>query len=890
MQKSQHPDRQLKDDVHLLGDLLGQVLVEQLGQEAFEKIEHIRLLCKSCLLEDNNQCPLRLNEILKSLEPDDILNVVRAFSHFLNLANISEDVHRVRRIHWYATHHPESKQPGSLADIFQQFQEKNIRPADIFNTLNQLDIDLVLTAHPTEVMRRTLMFKFDEIAKSLQKLHEQDLTEFEKTTIKRKIKSELTAIWHTNEIRHKKPTPVDEAKWGFAVVETSLWHAVPKFYRELDYQIEKLGFKTLPILTTPIRFSSWMGGDRDGNPFVQPDTTERVCLLSRWACMNLLEVDVQHLAGILSMQTCNADIREAVGDSKEPYRDYLRPVKEKIQNTKTVLEAQLFGTQPDSLEIYDSKWALLEPLLKMYTSLNETHCSAIANDQLLDLIRRVNVFGVTLMPIDIRQHRDKHAALMTQIAESHGLGVYQDWDELQKQQFLTEHLTQSDLHVVEGERWTSEVRSVWQTFKVLAKQIPESLGSYVISMATAPSDVLVVCLLQKLAGNTHLLPVVPLFETVEALQQAEQCMKTLFENTWYRQICGAKQQVMLGYSDSTKESGIISSSFALYQTQEKLSILAESFGIDLVFFHGRGGTVGRGGGPSHLAILSQPPGSIKGAIRITEQGEVIRNKFGLADRAQRTLELYVSAMLQASMMPPEPVKPEWENLMAGMAETASQTYQSIIHQKGFAHYFDLVTPVSEIGALRIGSRPAKRSEDVVGIVHLRAIPWMFAWTQNRFILPSWLGVGEALAFALKTDAQLLQDMFLNWPFFKTLMSLIEMVLAKTDLDIFKLYDKQLSNKNYQPLSETLIQSYQQTISQFMQLIGDHQLLDSNLILKRSIALRSPYLYPLHFIQAELLARMRQQTQRSHEDQALEDSSLALLISLSGIAAGMRNTG
>lgn len=890
MQQPQHPDKQLKADVQLLGDLLGQVLLEQLGQASFEKIEQIRRLSKACLGDDNESSQKQLASILHDCTPSDILNVVRAFSHFLNLANIAEDVHRLRRIHWYSSHCPEQKQPGSLAALFENLAKKNVPPAEIFKAFNHIDIDLVLTAHPTEVMRRTLIFKFDEIAQCLKKLHAADLNEQERHQLQQKIKSELTAIWHTNEIRHKKPTPIDEAKSGFAVVESSLWHAIPKLYRELDYQIGELGFKTLPILTTPIRFSSWMGGDRDGNPFVDPETTQKICQMSRWVCMNLIVQDVQHLAGILSMQNCNEEIRKTVGESKEPYRDFLRPVKRKIYNTLRYLEDGLAGIQNKQAEIFESKWDLLDPLLKIYNSLITTGCSAIANDALLDLIRRVNVFGVTLLPIDIRQHRDKHEALMSAITELNELGCYSDWDEAKRKIFLTQQLFDLTLKDPSRAVLSQSVQSTWETFIVIQQQIPESLGAYVISMAMNPSDVLLVCLLQKMAGSKKFIPVVPLFETLAALNGAEQCLEELFNNDWYQSFFGKKQQVMLGYSDSSKESGILTSAYALYQTQEKLSTLAKKYDVDLTFFHGRGGTVGRGGGPAHLGILSQPPGSIDGAIRITEQGEVIRNKYGLSDRAQRTLELYVSATLQATLLPGDAPKKEWCTTMQSISDQACEKYKSTVNQDNFVTFFNLVTPIREIGHLRIGSRPQKRKSDVFGIEHLRAIPWMFAWTQNRLILPSWLGVGLGLTYAQKHYPDSLKDMKKHWPFFKTLMSLIEMVLAKSHVGIYQLYVDQLSSQEHLAFSNRLIKDYHNTIHQFKKVTETEELLVNNPTLKRSIDLRAPYLFPLHFIQTELLARVRQKQEAGMTEDSMDTDSLALLISLSGIAAGMRNTG
>ncbi len=895
MLKPQHPDMPLRNDVRLLGDILGQVILEQLGQNAFEKIENIRLLSKSSVCDDKKNIQEKLNNILKQLNPSEILNVVRAFSHFLNLTNIAEDVHRLRRIKWYAVHRPEKKQPGSLAESFERFKKHKISPQKVEQAIAQLDIDLVLTAHPTEVMRRTLMLKFDKIASNLQALSVENLTVRDKIRFREKIKSELTAIWHTDEIRQKKPTPIDEAKWGFAVVETSLWQAVPNFLRALDYQLKEYGIQHKPIMKSPVRFSSWMGGDRDGNPFVLPKTTASVCLMSRWVCADLCWGAVNQLGAVLSMRNCSDKIRLIVGDSQEPYRKYLRPVKKKLLHTKQSIEKLLSGELKESPEgILLNKSDILVPLMNVYESLCENGCEVIANDELLDLIRRVNVFGVTLMPIDIRQHKDKHSGLMSHITSDLKLGVYQEWDEAQKLEFLLKYLHDTNIMVSAKASWSDTTKEVWQTFEMIGKQLPESLGVYVISMAVQPSDVLLVCLLQKLAGVAELLPVVPLFETLEALQNAPQCIALLLDIPWYKTFIRGKQQIMLGYSDSTKESGIVTSAWALYQAQAHLTQVAQKKGTHIIFFHGRGGSVGRGGAPAHLAILSQPPGSIQGALRITEQGEVVRNKYGLVDRAQRTLELYVTATLQSMLMPAKQPKPKWQNIMQALSDTGQKQYQNMVRQEDFAKYFEYVTPVNEISALRIGSRPAKRPAEHPDISHLRAIPWMFAWTQNRLILPSWLGVGNALAYGLEDNKNLIREMVKEWSFFRTLLSLIDMVLAKSDIDLFDMYDKRLAPSEFEHIGDILKQEYQSTLRYFKLAMNEKQLLESNWPLKRSIALRAPYLYPLHFIQAELLARLRQsvEVEEVNSEPLKEDekNSLALLISLSGIAAGVRNTG
>lgn len=870
----------LRKDVRLLGELLGKTLKEQVGASLYEKVETIRRLSKEAFDGDKAAFD-QLDRELAGLTPQEMLGVVRAFSHFLNLANIAENVHRIRRTQWYRQHLQSSIQPGSLEALFLMFQLQALSKEKVQTAISSVHIDLVLTAHPTEVMRRTIMQKFDKIASYISQSADN-------TDAKTGIYRELTAIWQTDEIRRRRPTPIDEAKWGFAVVENSLWFALPEFMRDLDEHLKRWTNTRLPIDATPIRFSSWMGGDRDGNPNVTATVTEQICLMSRWVAADLYEKDINQLSAALSMQTCSQHLRDIVGEEQEPYRAHLRHLKRRLALTKTFLEESLANHPVSTHDIIIDKKEILGPLMDCYTSLQATHATPIAEGELTDTIRRVNAFGITLLPLDVRDTAQNHTQLLDEITQLLGLGSFKAWDEQTRFAFLEKTLASEQKMFPMTLSLTEQSKVVWDTFKMIARQLPESLGAYVISMVHAPSDVLAVCLLQREAGIQHPLRVVPLFETRAALVSAADCLNTLLKNPWYQARIQGRQELMIGYSDSGKDAGIIAAGWAQYQAQEQLVAVASQHGIQLTLFHGRGGSIGRGGAPAHTAILSLPKGALTGSLRVTEQGEVIRNKYGLPKRARRTLEIYTTATLEAMLMPQAEPASSWREIMGLLSEKSFEAYSQVVKRdKQFVPYFEAVTPQQEIGSLMMGSRPARRQTGSHDIENLRAIPWVFAWTQNRLLLPAWLGVGEALNEII-TQGKLpeLQEMASSWPFFRTLLSMIEMVLVKTDLSIATRYENRLG-ADMVTIGNRLREKFQLTHNQLKTVLAVDALLTSNPTLLRTINHRSPYLYPLHALQAELLWRVRSQSLKAEEAEVLRD---ALMVSISGIAAGMQNTG
>ncbi len=873
----------LNHNVKLLGEILGTVLREQVGESIYKTVEKIRKLS----IEAHLHAPNKYDELvcaLQKLSSKEIHGVLRSYSHFLNLANIAESHHRIRRTHWHQLHHPQSHQKGSLPWIFKKLKDEGCSSRKIKQAALSIKLELVLTAHPTEVLRRTLIQKFETIRQSLQHLDREDLTPHEIAQTHETLKREITAVWLTDEIRRKKPTPIDEAKWGLAIIENSLWKTVPEFVRSLNDELEANTKSSLPLDASPIKFGSWMGGDRDGNPNVTHEVTREVCMMSRWYAANLYERDIDSLSAELSMRTGSPSLMKQTEGKEEPYRFVLKALRQEIIKTRDWAKDQLESGQSQRQDQGITELSqLLEPLMLCYNSLIKTGAEVIANGSLLDLIRKVHCFGLSLLRLDIRQESSVHTALMDAILVQNDQDPNIDED-LKVSTLLSVVEGQVALQVNE-QALEPFLLEVWQTFKLIATQPTGTFGSYVISMASCPLDIVQVCALQALAGVKVLMPVSPLFETLKDLDSASLCMDKLFQIKSYRNLIGNKQEVMIGYSDSAKDAGMMAAGWGLYKAQESLVKVAKKHKISLTLFHGRGGTVGRGGAPAHMAILSQPPGAVQGSLRITEQGEVIRHKFGFPQNAQRTLELYSSAIMDAYCNPPPvPLEP-WREVMDKLSVVSRNQFRESVYQDPlFYDYFKAVTPIDELGKLFIGSRPLKRGKKS-GIEDMRAIPWIFAWMQNRMMVPAWLGVGEALRRLERHELDNINGMLEQWPFFASLISLIEMVLAKASPMIAFHYETRLAPKSLIGVGEQLRGQFSQTTAILLERLGEDRLLQDNPTLDRSLQVRTPYVYPIHVLQAECLYRTRRHPEKL--DPYLRD---ALLVSISGIAAGMRNTG
>ncbi len=889
------PHAPLHADVRLLGELLGSTLREQEGTALYETVERVRTLAKDA--RAGRVSREELPRLLQGLSVPEALTVARAFSHFLGLANIAEQHHRIRRRRDYQRAPDQPPQRGSLAESFPRLLAAGVSPAALGAAVEALRVELVITAHPTEVVRRTVRRTQRRIAELLAERDRTDLTPGEREELTRALAAEVTSLWLTNEVRREAPTPIDEVKWGLVAFEQTLWDAVPRNLRELDRALQAATGAGLPLDAAPLRFGSWIGGDRDGNPNVRPLVTAHAVMLARWMAVDLYRRAIETLRGELSMHTANAELRGIVGEpsaAPEPYRALLKPVVARLHAMRermTLLLETGAPYAPDAGDYPDAE-ALAEPLRLCYRSLHETGAGRVADGRLLDILRRIPTLGLSLAPLDLRQEAGRHTDALDALTRAAGLGSYAEWDESARQEFLRGELN-GETQVIaaaisaEGRRtFSPEVDDVLDTLRTVATLPRDALGAYVISMAARPSDVLAVRALQEGAGVPRPLPVVPLFETVDDLRQAAAVVDSLLSLPWYRQRVGLSIEVMIGYSDSAKDGGRLAAAWELYVAQEQLVAVARRHGVRLTLFHGRGGSVGRGGGPTHLAIQSQPPGSINGTIRVTEQGEMVDAKFGLPAIADRTLEVYTTAMLEASLLEPAALPAAWRTRMQALADDSRAQFRGIVYETpGFIEYFRAATPEPELGRLRTGSRPARRGS-AGGVRSLRAIPWVFAWTQTRLLLASWLGVGAALEEALAAGhGAELRAMYEGWPFFRSTLDLIEMVVAKASPEIAALYDAALVPESLRPIGVALRDDLARTERVLLRVTGHETVLEGNPVLRRSIDVRNPYVDPINLVQAEVLRRLR--APGASADRVLFE---AFLSTVNGVAAGMRNTG
>ncbi|NUN12442.1 MAG: phosphoenolpyruvate carboxylase [Myxococcales bacterium] len=887
----------LRKDVRLLGELLGRLLKEHGGVLLYEKVEQVRRLAKEARA-GGKPAFSKLQHVLSELPLEQAYLVARAFYHFLALANVAEQHHRVRRRRHYERDAAATPQRGSCADVFARLLSGGMSADTLFHAVSQQRVELVLTAHPTEVSRRTLLRKYNHIELLLSERDRPDLTVAESEAVVRSLAAEILSLWETDELRRRRPTPKDEAIGGLFIVEQTLWDAVPAFVRQIDDTLMSMCGKRLPLDAAPVTFGSWMGGDRDGNPNVTASVTREVCLLSRLIAARLYTQQLEKLRADLAVTRCNAALRARVGDVREPYRVLLTQLRDRMAATAGYLEKSQTGQgdtadSTSGVSLIHRVDDLREPLLLCYQSLVECGLSELANRELLDLIRRLAAFGLSLVRLDIRQESQRHTETLDALTVALGLGSYKSWNEEQRQAFLIAELNSRRPLTPIGFVADPQVEEVLATFRTIAETNRESLGCYVISMAQAPSDVLAVVLLQREARMLDPLPVVPLFETLADLESAGDTLRQLLALETYRERIGGRQQVMIGYSDSAKDAGRLAAAWALYRAQEEIVSVCREAGVAVTLFHGRGGTVGRGGGPTYLAVQSQPPGSVDGTLRVTEQGEMIQAKFSTLGIALRTLELYTTSTLLATVQPPADPKPEWRTKMNDLAAAAAASYREMIRETdGFVEYFRQATPEQELSLLNVGSRPARRSKGG-GVESLRAIPWVFSWTQTRLMLPAWLGVERALSetIGMTSDGKLtsggvleeIQTMYREWPFFQSTLDLIEMVVAKADLPIADLYDQVLVQPSLQPLGAQLRARLKQMETVLLTITEHDELLQNNPVLKRSIQVRNPYVDPIHVLQMELLRRRRQGVE---DDQV----NVALSMTINGIAAGMRNTG
>ena len=885
------PTKSLRDDVRYLGNILGRVIKKQEGENFFNLVEKIRLLSKANIKNTNNKNRFKkITSEIQRLSSIKIFKLARAFTHFMNFINLTESIDASRNLDEYENSNLKDKHKNIfIEEIFENlFKSKKIKPQKIYNIAKSLHIGIVLTAHPTEVKRRTLIQKYHKITEIMD---QRDLLKHKPSRLKildKKLYDEFTIIWNTDDLKRFKPTPAEEARWGLAVIEDSLWETIPKVYRRLNAIFVKHMGKNLPKNFNPIEFGSWMGGDRDGNPNVTASITKEVVLLSRWEAAKLYEKGLTKLIRSLSMEKCSKKILKSTGNTFEPYRVYLRPLRDKMRITHRHIEKHLVAKKPlNQKKLLSTREEILKPLRVVRESLEQNQSENIASGDLLDLMRRAKCFGINLAKLDIRQESSRHSQVLAEYIKKKNNSNYLLWNEDKKIKYLSNAMKKNKKSLKNFNFKNKENKEVWSTFKVLAEEPPECLGAYVISMTSAASDILSVYLMQKEANIKDKLRVVPLFETLQDLKNAKSIMEKLFSLSWYRNLIRNKQEIMIGYSDSSKDAGKLSASWHQYKLQEEVLSIAKKHKIDLTFFHGRGGSAGRGGGPIQATMRSQPPKSVYGRIRITDQGEMIQQKYGYEPLAKYNLCSYIGSVMQATLNPPPEPKDSWRELIEKMTTISTEAYRRNINENSdFIRYFKTVTPHLALGKLSIGSRPSKR-KNVDNIQSLRAIPWVFAWTQIRLMLPAWLGTGNALKYSsVKKYKKVLTDMEKNWPFFNSTMDMLDMVISKVDPEISEVYESNLADKKLKEVGDKLRSEFD-IIKKLNKYITPKEILRQRKEFRTTIIVRNIYSEVLNILQAVVMNKLSKKKLKSDDKKYLND---AMMTSIAGISAAMKNTG
>jgi len=883
------PTKLLREDISYLGNILGEVIKEQEGIKFFNLVEKVRKLSKANKINLKNKNSFKkLVKTVRKSNPRDTLRLTRAFTHFINFINLAESIDTARNLDEYETKKKNLKYNIFIEEIFEKlFKNKKISNNKIYNLAKNLDIGIVLTAHPTEVKRRTLIQKYHKIIEILEQRDLYKSNSSKLIQLNKQLYDEFTIIWNTDDLKRSKPSPFDEARWGLAIIEDSLWDTVPKVYRRLNSIFLKNMNRGLPKNFNPIQFGSWMGGDRDGNPNVTSEVTKKVILLSRWEAAKLYEKSLTKIIRSYSMKKCSKKISSKVGKTFEPYRVFLRPLRDKLRLTHRSIERYFINKKPlDKKILLTSTEEILKPLRVVRESLEQNQNENVASGDLLDLMRRAKCFGINLARIDIRQESSRHTQLIAEFVKKKYNKNYFKFTEDEKINFLKSKLT-SNKNIINKFKFSNkENNEVWSTLKILADEPSECLGAYVISMTTSVSDILSVSFLQKEAKIKDKLRVVPLFETLDDLINAKPVMENLFSKKWYRKLINNKQEVMIGYSDSSKDAGKICASWHQYKAQEQIVKLGKKFKVDVTFFHGRGGSPGRGGGPIQATLRSQPPNSVNGKIRITDQGEVIQQKYGYEPIAEYNLCSYIGAVTEATLNPPPSPKQNWRELIEKMSDISKSSYRKNINQSSeFIKYFKTVTPSAALGKLSIGSRPSKR-KNIDNIKSLRAIPWVFAWTQIRLMLPAWLGSAEALRYGyIKKFRKTLFDMEKNWPFFNSMLDILDMVITKADPEISKIYEEYLGDNALKRVGKKLRFQFD-AIKNLNKKITTKEIILTRKQLRTLITVRAIYSEVLNIIQPIVIFKLKKNKKMS-EKKYLND---ALLTSIAGISAAMKNTG
>ena len=932
-------DKELRSRVRLFGNMLGEVLLEQAGADVLSAVEKLRKGYIRLRKQDNPALRTRLSRVIDQLSPAHLTAVVRAFNLYFSLVNIAEESFQHRQRRQQARRHGPLWM-GSFTQTLQEFHDEGMTQEQIQTLLNETLYMPVFTAHPTDAIRRTVMYALRRIFITSEQLSDRRISRDERDEIRHTIKQQIQVLWKTDEVRVNKPTVEDEIRNGLYFFRESLFDAIPETYRYLDKAIHRVygdaDHASESALTVPgglIHFGSWIGGDRDGNPFVKPSTTTlalrmhmREVLITYLRRVEELSSRLTHSSTLCDFSTAFMDslkadeqrfpdaIQELPADYvNEHYRRKLYIMRRRLKMNLVAVSERI--KQPDidlaSQTIgYDNEHELLLDLQLIYDSLVADGDTNLADAKLKDLIRLVETFGFYLMHLDIRQESTRHTEAVSEILKQLPDGVdYGSLDEPARQQLITRALATSP-PVLDRPALSDDTRETLEVFDVMrsmqAEVSPNAFGNYVISMTHTASHILEVMYLAWLTGLAGRrndawycrIRISPLFETIDDLDHAQAILTQLLENETYRELLNDAcqcQEIMLGYSDSCKDGGILASNWSLYEAQQQIIAITSQYDIQVRLFHGRGGTIGRGGGPTHESILSQPPGTVHGQIKFTEQGEVLRYKYSNPETAVYELSMGLTGLLKASravITSAVEDRRDYMGIMNELTRLGEKTYRDLIdHTEGLFDYFYEVTPVTEIGLLNIGSRPSHRKQQDRSKTSIRAIPWVFGWAQSRHTLPAWYGLGTALESWRDDDpARLarLQNMYRDWPFFRSLLSNIQMALFKGEMDIAHEYTRLAANARLaDDIYSKIRAEYRRTVTQVLHIAGIHHLLEDNPTLSLSLHRRDPYLDPLNNIQVTLLSRYR----NNHLTDEQRDRWLKpLLLSINAIASGMRNTG
>ncbi|MDX1442161.1 MAG: phosphoenolpyruvate carboxylase [Gammaproteobacteria bacterium] len=887
-------DQPLRDDVGLLGSLVGDVLREQGGDEFFEQVERARQAAIRRRGGDAD-ADVELDELLANLPAFEARELVRAFSTYFQMVNLAERVHRIRRRREYERE--TGPQPESYADSLSRLRDAGVQTEQLAREISRMVIEPVFTAHPTEAMRRTLLQKQQQVSRLLVRRFSENMTPREEEANTALIRQAVTTAWQTEENPVSRMTVANERENLLFYLSDIIYRVAPVFIETIEQESAALGVEV--DASEALHFGSWVGGDMDGNPNVNADTLKDSLVAHRAAVIHRYKQELRDLYKVLSQSTSRIGIDPAIEERIRVYSAEhpveLESINHRHRNMPyrvllRLMDARLRATEKDRPGRYRDADEFAADLQLVLDSLLRHRGEHAGAHPLRRLLRRVGVFGFHLAALDIRQDSLVFRRSIANLLNEEG---WLELDPSRRAARIREAWSDGGKPAGKADDETASTLRVFSTIHECRQRFGRAaIGDVIISMAEGADDVLGVMQLARWGGlleDGHVpLDIVPLLETVDDLKRARNVMQQLFEDPVYAEHLeqrGKAQRVMLGYSDSSKDGGVAASRWALQQAQSELAALAGEYGVTLTFFHGRGGTVSRGGGRVHRAVVASPPGTVNGRLRITEQGEIINAKYGLRGIALRTLEQMAGSMLIADLNPPPSHEEEtdWSQAMDVVAATSRETFQSLVHDdERFYPFFRTVTPIDVIENMKIGSRPASRRAGK-GISDLRAIPWVFAWTQNRCLLPAWYGLGSGLAAARENFGdEFMQHMARAWPFFANLLDDVEMVLAKSDLAITEKYFALAPE--YGELAQKIRDEHARLIGELRGLSHDGELLSDDPALERSIRLRNPYVDPMSLMQVELLKQWR--ASDGKDDELLN----ALFASVNGISQGLQNTG